>query len=80
MSRLDLSGFFASCGWGKFGVSCGESLGENGSVSGIEELGVLMVFMLLRTCVIGDGFYALHWNMLSWFRYCTNVFRGVLFR
>ena len=52
---------------------------EFGFVSGVEGLGVLVVVVVLRTYVVGDGFHALHWNMLSWFGCCTNVFLGFLF-
>ena len=70
--RLGLSGFLVSCEWGKFGVSLGGGLGGFGSVSGIEDV-------VLRACVVGDWFHTLHWNILSWFGCCTNVFRSFLF-
>ena len=35
--------------------------------------------VLLRTWAVGEGFHALHWNMLSWFGFCTRVLRGFLF-
>ena len=34
----------------------------------------------MRTWAVGVGFHALHWNMLSWFDFCTDVLRGFLFR
>jgi len=33
----------------------------------------------LRTWAVGVGFHALHWNILSWFGFCTDVLRGFLF-
>ena len=33
----------------------------------------------MRTWAGGEGFHALHWNMLSWFGFCTRVLRGFLF-
>ena len=32
----------------------------------------------LRTWADGEGFHALHWNMLSWSVICNVVFRGFL--
>ena len=42
-------------------------------------LGVLLEVVLLRTWADGEGCHALHWNMLSWFGFCTMVFRGLVF-
>ncbi len=33
----------------------------------------------MGTWADGEGFHALHWNMLSWFGFCTRVLRGFLF-
>ena len=33
----------------------------------------------MRTWAVGEGFHALHWNMLSCFVFCTRVLRGFLF-
>ena len=33
----------------------------------------------MGTWAVGEGFHALHWNMLSWFGFCTTVLRGFLF-
>ena len=33
----------------------------------------------LRTWAAGDGFHALHWNMLSLFGFCTKMLRGFFF-
>ena len=76
---LFFSGLLVSCGWGKFGVSVGRGVDGFGSVSWVERLGVSMVGVVPRACVVGDGFHALHWNMFSWFGCCINVFRGFLF-
>ena len=54
-------------------------MGGFGSVSGVERPGVLMGVVVLRACMVGDGFHALHWNMLNWFGCFINVFRGFLF-
>ena len=40
---------------------------------------MVLEFVLLRTWADGEGFHALHWNMLSWFGFCTKVLRGFLF-
>ena len=34
----------------------------------------------MRTWAVGEGFHALHWNMLGWFGVCTRMVRGLLFR
>ena len=77
--RLVLAGFFGACEWRGFGVSMGKGLGGFGYVSGIWGLGVVLGVLGLRTWAVGDGFHGLHWNMLSWFGFCTKVFRGFLF-
>ena len=64
--------------WRGFGVSIGVSLGRFGSVSDIWGLAVVLVVVGLRTSAIGDGFHALHWNMLSWSGCCTKVLRCFL--
>ncbi len=33
----------------------------------------------MRTWADGEGFHALHWNMLSWFGFCIRVLRLFLF-
>ena len=35
--------------------------------------------VLWRTCSEGEGFHALHWNMLSWLGVCIVVLRVFLF-
>ena len=29
----------------------------------------------LKSCAVGDGFHALHWNIFSWLGCCVVVFR-----
>ena len=76
---LIVSGLLVSCGWGMFGVSVGRGVDGYGSVLGVESLGVSMVGLVPRACMVGDGFHALHWNMLSWVGCCIGVFRGFHF-
>ena len=47
-------------------------------MSGIWGMSVLLVVVGLRTWAVGDGFHALHWNMLSWFGCFAKVLRGFL--
>ena len=63
---LFLSGLLGSCGWGMFRVLVGWGVDGFGSVSEVERLGVSMVVVVPRACMVGVGFHALHWNMLSW--------------
>ena len=42
---------------------------EDGSASDIWGLDVVVSVIGLRLCVVGDGFRALHWNMLSWLEF-----------
>ena len=60
-----MSGFLVSFVWGNFVVSTGGGLGEVGSVAGGVGPEVSSVVVMLRACAVGDGFHALHWNMLS---------------
>ena len=62
------------------GVAVGRGVDGFESVFGIEGLGVSMVGVVPRACLVGDGFHALHWNMFSWFGCRSNVLRGFLFR
>ena len=63
-----------SCGWGDFVVSTGGVLCGVGFVSVCLGPGVSSMIGVLRACAIGDGFQALHWNMLS----CLCFWVGVL--
>ena len=78
MLRLSLAGFWGSYEWRGFGVSIGMGLGGFGFVSGIWGLGMVLVVVRLRTWAVGDGFQALHWNMLSWFGCRARDLRGFL--
>jgi len=75
--------------------SCGGGLGKVEAVPSIWGLGMpLWTIVLrllgwgmvvstvgLRSCVVGGGIYALHWNMLSWLRLgCSRVLCGLRFR
>jgi len=42
-------------------------------------LGVVIEVVWSRACAYGEGFRALHWNMLSWLGVCIMVLRGFLF-
>ena len=55
-----------SCEWGDFVVSIRGVLGGIGFVSVSIGPGVSSEVVVLRTCADGDGFHALHWNILSW--------------
>ena len=59
-------GFIFSCAWGDFVVSTGGGLGGVGFVSVCVGPEVSSMDEMLRACAVGDGFHALHWNMLSW--------------
>ena len=48
-------------------------------MSVIWDLGVVSEVVWLKTWAVGEGFHALHWNMLSWFVFCSRVLRGFLF-
>ena len=48
-----------------FGVSVGRVVEGFGSVLGFERLGVSMMGVVPRACMVCDGFHALHWNMFS---------------
>ncbi len=66
--------FMFACSWGDFVVSTGGGLCVGGFL--LVWLGprVSSVVRMLRGCAIGDGFQALHWNMLS----CLLAWVGVL--
>ena len=53
--------------------------GGCGLASVIWGLGVVSEVVWLRTWAVGEGFHALHCNMLRWFGFCTRVLRGFLF-
>ena len=42
-------------------------------------LGVVIEVVWSRACTDGEGFHALHWNMLSWLGACIMVLRGLFF-
>ncbi len=46
---------------------------------GFGRLGVSMVGVARRACIVGDGFHALHLNMFCWLGCCINGLRGFLF-
>ena len=56
----------------------GVGFGGFGSVSVIWVLVVVSEVVCLRTWVVGEGIHAMHWNMLSWFGFCTKVLRGFI--
>ncbi len=68
-----------SFGWDAFGVSVGRGVEGFGPVLEFGRLGVTMVGVARRACMVGEGFHALHWNMLSWFSCCINGLRGFIF-
>jgi hypothetical protein len=76
---VGVSGLLVSCGGGMYGVPLRRGVDGFGSVLGVGSLGVSMAGVVPRACIAGDGFHALHWNMLSWFGGCINVLRGFLF-
>ena len=76
--RVSLGGILGAGGWRGFGVSISVGLGGFGSVSGIWGLGMVLMVVGLITWAVGDGIHALHWNMLSWFGWCTKFLRGFL--
>ena len=55
---------WVGCAWGLGG---GGGVEGFGSVLGVGRLGVSIVDVVQRACMVGDGFHALHWNMFSWF-------------
>ena len=63
--------FIFSCGWGDFIASPG-GLGEVGFMSVCVGPELSFMVEMLRACAIGDGFHALHWNMLSCL--CCSIF------
>ena len=65
------------CEWERDEVSRGVNVGEFGSASGVWGLGMVVPVVGLRAWLAGDGFQALHWNMLNWseFGRCTRVLR-----
>ena len=58
-------GFIFSCAWGDFVVSTGGGLGGVGFVSVCVGPEVSSMVVMLRACAVGDGFHALHWDILS---------------
>ena len=78
MLMLIVVGFLVVCEGRRFGVSLGVGSGGCWMVLVAWGLGVLLEFVLLRTWADGEGFHALHWDMLSWFGFCTRVLRGFL--
>jgi len=60
-------------------VSWGVGIGKVEFTLFICGLGMAVSIVGLRPFVVGDGFHALHWNMLSWLEVgrCTWVLRGL---
>ena len=77
--RLVLDRFLEACECRGFGGPVSVGFGGCGLVSVIWRLGVVSEAAWLRTWSVGEGFHALHWNMLSWFVFCPTVLRGFLF-
>ena len=59
-------GGFARCGYGGFCF-----------VSSVWGWSMVVSAVRLRPCVVGDGFYALHWKVLSWLEFgrCVKILR-----
>jgi len=74
-----MGGFLAVCEGRRFVVSLGVGSGGCWLVLVFWGLGMVLEIVLLRTWADGEGFHALHWNMLSWFGFYTRVLRGFLF-
>ena len=79
MLRLVLVGCLVVCEWGRVGFFLGVGAGVCWYVLVIWGLGVMLEVECLRVWSVGEGFHALHWNILSWFGFCTRVWRGFLF-
>ena len=77
--RLFVVGFLVVCEGRRFGVFLGVGSGGCCLVLVAWGMGVVLEFVLLRVWADGEGFHALHWNMLSWFGFCTRVLQGFLF-
>jgi len=77
--RLVLVGCLVVCEWGRVGVFLSVGTGVCWLVLVVGELGVMLEAECLRVWSVGEGFHALHWNMLSWFGFCTRVLLGFLF-
>ena len=77
--RLVLGRFLEACEGRGFEVPVSVGFGGCGLVSVIWRLGVVSAVVWLRTWSVGEGFHALHSNMLSWYVFCSTVLRGFLF-
>jgi hypothetical protein len=58
-------------------VTRGVGVEDIGSFSSIWGWDMVVSVVKLRLCVVGEGFYALHWKMLSWLKFgrCMRVLR-----
>ena len=77
--RLVLGSFLEACECRGCGVPVSVGFGGCGLVSVIWDVGVVSEVVWLRSWAVGEGFHALHWNMLGWFVFCSTVLRGFLF-
>ena len=70
-------GCLGMCECGGAEVSMDVNVRELGSASVVWRVGMAVTVMGLRAWAAGDGFQALHWNVLSWseFGRCTRVLR-----
>ena len=77
MRGLTLVGCLGTWEWVGAGVSRGAGMEGFVIVSSIWGWGMVVSAVRLKPCVVGDGFLALHWKMLSWLEFdrCVRILR-----